>query len=105
MEQKSWKNEERLSHYQLKQDSTIQKVLWNYDEASKNADNVHLFISGHYLVMERGNLFHSLYDLNVQEIIINEESPEVLSWQKLKRLPKARIEPPFSIQPNCIVET
>jgi hypothetical protein len=71
----NWKEEERLTYNHLKKDSTIQKILWNYDEASKNTENVRIFMTGNYLVMERGNLFHSLYDLVNQKVIINEVSP------------------------------
>lgn len=71
----SWNNEEKLTHGSLKNDSTIVKILWNYDEATKNTENIRIFIENDYLVMERGNLYHSLYDLRTEEVILNEHSP------------------------------
>ena len=50
-------------------------LFFNYDEGPKNSDNIKLFIENDYLVLERGNLYHSLYDLQTQKTLINEESP------------------------------
>ncbi|MBP6549799.1 MAG: hypothetical protein KA208_00495 [Flavobacterium sp.] len=50
-------------------------IAFNYDEGPKNLDNVKIFIKNDFLVMERGNLYHSLYDLKSEKIIFNEESP------------------------------
>jgi len=70
-----WKGEERLDRERLKTDNDIEKILWNYDEAGKNLENIRIFIKNDYLIMERGNLFHSLYDLKNEKVILNEESP------------------------------
>ncbi|MFV0530150.1 MAG: hypothetical protein ACK5MD_01785 [Flavobacteriales bacterium] len=34
-----------------------------------------IFIKNDYLIMERSGLFHSLYDLKTNELLINDESP------------------------------
>ena len=70
-----WKNEDKLSYERLKTDSTLKKLFWNYDEGPKNIEKIKLFIENDYLVFERGNLYHSLYDLKTETLILNEESP------------------------------
>ena len=50
-------------------------IAFNYDEGPKNLNDVKIFIKNDFLVMERGNLYHTLYDLKNQKIILNEESP------------------------------
>lgn len=50
-------------------------IVFNYDEGPKNLENVKMFIKNDYLILERGGLYHSLYDLKSQKILINEESP------------------------------
>jgi len=70
-----WKNEERLSREKAKKDSSVVKILWNYDEGPKNTENIRIFIQNDYLIMERGNLYHSLYDLITEKVILNKESP------------------------------
>ena len=71
----NWNEEERLSRERLENDENIQKILWNYDEADKNLESIRIFIKNEYLVMERGNLYHSLYDIKSKKVILNEESP------------------------------
>jgi hypothetical protein len=34
-----------------------------------------MFVKNDYLVMERNGLYHSLYDLRINELLINNESP------------------------------
>jgi hypothetical protein len=83
-----WNNQEALNKKELKElawkieDNEIQKdsvdfipIFFNWDEGPKNTENVKLFIKNDYLVLERGNLYHSLYDLKTQETIINIECP------------------------------
>lgn len=70
-----WKNDDKLSHDRLKSDSSLTKIFWNYDEGPKNMENIRLFIKNDYLVFERGNLYHSLYDLKSDSLLFNEESP------------------------------
>lgn len=53
----------------------FEKVAFNYDEGPKNLDNVRIFIQNDYLIMERSGLYHSLYDLKTNKLLINEESP------------------------------
>ena len=50
-------------------------IVFNYDEGPKNLNDIKIFIKNDYLVMERGNLYHSLYDLKTNKLILNEESP------------------------------
>ena len=50
-------------------------IAFNYDEGPKNLNDVKIFIKNDFLVMERGNLYHSLYDLKNNKLIINNESP------------------------------
>jgi hypothetical protein len=70
-----WKNDDKLSRDKLKSDSSLTKIFWNYDEGPKNMENIRLFIENDYLVFERGNLYHSLYDLKSDSLLFNEESP------------------------------
>jgi len=70
-----WKNDDKLSPDKLKSDSSSTKIFWNYDEGPKNMENIRLFIENDYLVFERGNLYHSLYDLKTDSLLFNEESP------------------------------
>jgi hypothetical protein len=70
-----WKNDDKLSRDKLKSDSSLTKIFWNYDEGPKNMENIRLFIENEYLVFERGNLYHSLYDLKTDSLLFNEESP------------------------------
>ena len=71
----NWNGKERLNREKIKKDKSIEKILWNYDEGAKNTENIRMFIQNDYLIMERGNLFHSLYDLKSEKVILNEESP------------------------------
>ena len=70
-----WENDDKLSREKLKSDSSLTKIFWNYDEGPKNMENIKLFIENDYLVFERGNLYHSLYDLKSDTLLFNEESP------------------------------
>jgi len=71
----NWTNEDKLSRDRLESDSSLTKIFWNYDEGPKNMENIRLFIQNDYLIFERGNLYHSLYDLKTDSLIFNEESP------------------------------
>lgn len=70
-----WKDDDKLGRDKLKSDSSLTKIFWNYDEGPKNMENIRLFIENDYLVFERGNLYHSLYDLKTDSLLFNEESP------------------------------
>jgi len=74
----NWDGKERLSREKVEKDNSIEKILWNYDEGAKNRENIRIFIQNDYLIMERGNLYHSLYDIKNEKVLINEESP----WHK-----------------------
>lgn len=71
----NWKGEERLNENYVEENSFVEKIFWNYDEATKNRDNVRIFIENDFLVMERSSLYHSLYDLKSYKVVVNEESP------------------------------
>ena len=76
-----WKKQEWLKSDKLSKDiidkpnQKFQKVAFNYDEGPKNLENVRIFVKNDYLVMERNGLYHSLYDLRKNELLINDESP------------------------------
>ena len=65
----NWTNEDKLSRDRLESDSSLTKIFWNYDEGPKNMENIRLFIQNDYLIFERGNLYHSLYDLKTDSLI------------------------------------
>lgn len=56
-------------------DCNFTPIAFNYDEGPKNLNNVKIFIKNNFLIMERGNLYHTLYDLKNEKLILNEESP------------------------------
>jgi len=56
-------------------------IIYNYDEGEANIENVRLFIKNDYLVFERGNLMHSLYDMDTEELLYNEISPWYIAKQ------------------------
>lgn len=71
-----WHKSDKLSKDLIdKPNQKFQKVAFNYDEGPKNLENVKMFVKNDYLVMERSRLYHSLYDLRTNELIINDESP------------------------------
>jgi hypothetical protein len=76
-----WKKQDWLKSGKLskeimdKPNQKFQMVAFNYDEGPKNLENVRMFVKNDYLVMERSGLYHSLYDLRTNELIINDESP------------------------------
>ena len=70
-----WNNESRLDRERLENDGSLSKVIFNYDEGPKNLENIRIIIKNSYLILERGNLYHSLYDLKADSLLINEESP------------------------------
>lgn len=71
-----WHQSDKLSKDIIdKPNQKFQKVAFNYDEGPKNLENVKMFVKNDYLVMERSGLYHSLYDLRTNELMINDESP------------------------------
>lgn len=74
--QQDWPQSDKLSKNIIdKPNQKFQKVAFNYDEGPKNLENVRIFVKNDYLVMERSGLYHSLYDLRKNELLINDESP------------------------------
>jgi len=59
-------------------------IAFNYDEGPKNLNDVKIFIKNDFLIMERGNLYHTLYDLKNEKLILNIESPFASSKAKNK---------------------
>ncbi len=70
-DEKDWKNEERINLQQLEKSKKLKEIAYNYDEGPKNLENVNIFIKNDYLVMEREGLYHSLYDLKTDSLLIN----------------------------------
>jgi len=76
-----WKKQDWLKSDKLSKDivdkpnQNFQKIAFNYDEGPKNLENVRIFVKNDYLIMERSGLYHSLYDLRKNELVINDESP------------------------------
>lgn len=71
-----WDKSDKLSKEIIdKPNQKFKKIAFNYDEGPKNLENVNIFINNDYLVMERSGLYHSLYDLRTNELIINSECP------------------------------
>jgi hypothetical protein len=50
-------------------------IAFNYDEGPKNLNDVKIFVQKDFLILKRGNLYHSLYDLKDDKLLINNESP------------------------------
>ena len=72
-----WDRSKRIDKKLISQnkENTFKKIFFNYDEGPRNIENVKMFIKNGYLVLERGNLYHSLYDLKSEKLVFNEESP------------------------------
>ena len=68
-DQKEWKDQKKI------QKPRDNRIIFNYDEGPKNIENVKIFIKDNFLILERGKLYHSLYDLTNKKLLINEESP------------------------------
>lgn len=77
----NWKDFETIDKLTIDNpNQNFEKIAFNYDEGTKNLDNVRIFIQNDYLIMERSGLYHSLYDLRTSKLLINEESP----WHSAK---------------------
>lgn len=91
-----WKNQETITRKALKQiqediasgkcidDYNYAPIVYNYDEGPSNFDPVNLIIKDQYLVLERGHLFHSLYNIETESLLINEASPWHVSKAQTK---------------------
>lgn len=72
----NWTNQDVVSKLIVdKPNQKFEKIAFNYDEGPKNIDNVRIFIQNDYLVLERSDMFHTLYDLKTKKLLLNEESP------------------------------
>lgn len=70
----------------------------NYSEAGEDCENVGIqIVRGEYLVMSRGGLFHSLYDINQEKVLVNEWCPYAASHDTVeareseRRIPHAEL--------------
>lgn len=85
-----WKSQDKVDK-QLVEDSkhirnkNFEFLCFNYDEGPKNKNDVKIFIKEHYLVLSRGGLYHSLFDLRSQKLLINESCPYCESQSKSKK--------------------
>lgn len=71
-----WAKSDKLSKSIVDEpNQKFQKIAFNYDEGPKNLENVKMFVKNDYLVMERSGLYHSLFDLRTNELLINSSSP------------------------------
>ena len=51
-------------------------LFWNYSEAGNNVDKPELkVVNKKYLLFSRSNFYHSLYDLEKKQVLLNYESP------------------------------
>lgn len=51
-------------------------LFWNYSEAGDHYDDPKIeILKNRYLVFSRGGLYHSLYDIQRETLLINDESP------------------------------
>lgn len=51
-------------------------LFWNYTEAGDHSENPKIeVLKTKYLVFSRGGFYHSLYNIETQEVLINDESP------------------------------
>jgi len=75
-----WKNLEKIDKHLVEnsrhtENADFDFICFNYDEGPKNTRGVKIFIKDHYLVMQRSGLYHSLFDLKSQKLLINESCP------------------------------
>ena len=55
---------------------TNEVLFWNYSEAGDHYDDPNLkIVNDHFLVFSRGGAYHSLFDIDNEEVLVNEESP------------------------------
>jgi len=79
-EREKWKDLEKIDKQQVENakfdnNKDFNFICFNYDEGPKNSEDVKIFIKDDYLVMSREGLYHSLFDLKSQKLLINETCP------------------------------
>ncbi len=74
---KNWTGEVKIDKRSVYEETNknFEQIAFNYDEGPKNLENPRIFIKNDYLIMERGGLYYSLYDLKANKLLINDESP------------------------------
>lgn len=66
----------RLTNEMLTGHDEHNVLFWNYSEAGDHYDNPKIeMLKDRYLLFSRGGLYHSLYDLRIQKLLVNDESP------------------------------
>lgn len=51
-------------------------LFWNYSETGDHCENPGIaIINNRYFVFSRGGLYHSLYDIKEDKVLVNDESP------------------------------
>jgi len=88
-----WNNSKTLKKNKIRGNKGLKKILSSYDMLPINFDEAKIFIKNDFLILDRGNLFHSLYDLKSERIIINdvnklrssesENRQKAIEWVKL----------------------
>ena len=64
-----------LTKAQKRHGVTEDVLFWNYSEANEHKENPYIrFLKGRYLIFSRGNLDYSLYDLEQNKVLVNENS-------------------------------
>jgi hypothetical protein len=72
-------------------------LFWNYSEAGDHYDNPKIeIIKRKYLVFTRGGLFHSLYDIEKGQVLVNDKSP----WNSFMDSQDKRLQSTGSIPPG-----
>lgn len=52
------------------------QIMWNYSEGGYDLQDAHIdIIDESYLVFKRGGLYHSLYDIKTDRVLIEDHSP------------------------------
>lgn len=70
-----WTDQLKISKADLRSESNIEQIIFNYDEGPKNIEDARILVNKDILIMERGHLYHSAYSLTADSVLVNEESP------------------------------
>ena len=66
-------------------------IFWNYSEAGDDTDGASIsIVKDRYILFTRGGIYYSLYDLQNNKVLINDESPwhAFIDSDEFKQLPK-----------------
>lgn len=57
-------------------EDNLKAIFWNYSEGGDQIENPKIeLVHDRYIVFSRGGLYHSLYDIQDNKVLVNEESP------------------------------